>query len=185
MFKLHLHDNEEVYAKYRKHKAVLLPRALESIFLIVVPWYIAFKYGLKFSDQIPVLLLLIWSLIGVLYWMRAYMVWSFNTYYVTSIRLVHIVHLDLFKKTVTETPLERILNVSYRTSGLLSYLFGFGDVLVQVVGIDQALVLKGVPHPLKVKDFIWDRHKEHTDVHPQNYSDPDSAGSNHHISFKP
>src|SRR3546814_4664852 len=66
-----------------------------------------------------------------------------------SKRLVHILHTGLFKKTVVETPLDRILNVSFRTTGILSTLFNYGDVLVEVVGLDHSLILKAIPGPSK------------------------------------
>lgn len=69
-------------------------------------------------------------------------------------------HEGLFKKLVIETPLDRILNVSYKTTGFFSSIFSFGDVEVQVVGLIEPIVLKQVRYPAKLKDRLWKAHED-------------------------
>ncbi len=101
-------------------------------------------------------------------------IWSKNIYAVTNKRLVVMHHDGLFKKTVIETPLERILNVSYRLTGSMSVLFGFGDVEVQVVGLVEPVILKHIPQPEAIKDYLWLLHKRYIDkqitYQPENIS---------------
>jgi hypothetical protein len=54
-----------------------------------------------------------------------------------------------------ETPLERILNVSYQIKGFWPSLFRFGVVEVQAAGLADPLSLKNISQPEKVKDFLW------------------------------
>jgi hypothetical protein len=69
-----------------------------------------------------------------------------------------------------ETPLERILNVSFQIKGFWQSLFRFGTVEVQAAGLTNPLTLKNVSQPDKVKDFLWKVHNQHSggDILTQN-----------------
>lgn len=161
MFSLKLHSDEQLLAVYRKHEVTLVPKVLQIFVFIFIPWFFGLKYEYVFSSPDHTKIFIAWTLLVAFFALHAFIVWSINVYIVTTKRLVHIVHTGLFKKTVVETPLDRILNVSFRTTGILSTLFNYGDVLVEVVGLDHSLILKAIPGPSKVKDFIWKIHLEY------------------------
>ncbi len=161
MFTHQIHDDENLLQAYRKHEITLVPKVLEIFILIFIPWFFGLKYSFVFSSRAHTNIFLLWTLIVAIFALHTFLVWTINVYLVTSKRLLHIAHTGLFKKMVTETPLDRILNVSFRTSGILSTIFRYGDVLVQIVGLDHPLVLKSVPNPSAVKDFIWKMHLEY------------------------
>ena len=158
MFKHTIHDDEQLLRVYRKHELTLSTKIIQVFVLLFVPWYFGIKYDFIFSAPLNTKLFIFWTLLVAMYALYAFLVWSVNIYIITTKRLVHISHSGIFKKTVNETPLDRILNVSFRTTGFFSTLFHYGDVLVQIVGLDQPLVLKDVPSPSDVKDFIWKIH---------------------------
>ena len=58
-----------------------------------------------------------------------------NYYMLTSRRLLHVYREGLFNKHVNETYLDRILNVSFKTTGFISTIFEYGDVSVKAVGM--------------------------------------------------
>ena len=160
MFTHQIHDDEQLLQAYRKHEITLVPKVLEIFILIFIPWFLGLKYQFVFSSRAHTDIFLVWTLLVAFFAAHTFLVWTINVYLVTSKRLLHIAHSGLFKKTVTETPLDRILNVGFRTTGILSTVFRYGDVLVQIVGLDHPLVLKDVPNPSAVKDFIWKLHLE-------------------------
>ena len=87
--------------------------------------------------------LLVVYTVAVAWWLAwKFILWYLNVYIVTTARFIEIQREDLFQKEVLETPLERILNVSFRTTGLFSVVFGYGDVLVQVVGLGEPMTWK-------------------------------------------
>ena len=155
MSKRHLRDHEELLIRFRKHELVLLPVIFEAFVLSYVPWYLGLKYDFVFSSEISKWGYGIWTALVIAYTLRKSALWLFSSYLVTSTRIIHIEHTGFFQKTVTEIPLDRLQSVNFRTNGFLSFLFRFGDVLVQVVGIDEPLALRGIPRPRKTKDYIW------------------------------
>ena len=152
-----LHDGEQVLKLLRQTKLILLPAAVVCFLLLYIPWLLMFRYdvGQPFRGIVFVFT------IGVLgYFSREFVLWRRNKYAITNKRLIKYAHIGLFKKTVIETPIERVLNVSYKTTGLLSSTTRFGDVEVQVVGLIEPIVLKNVRYPEKIKDFLWDLHNK-------------------------
>ncbi len=79
---------------------------------------------------------------------------------VTNQRVIDIVYHHIFQKEVFETPLERILNINYKQKGFFQSVLNYGDVEVQIVGLVDALVFKRVRNPNKIKDILWQTHKE-------------------------
>ena len=161
MFKQKLHPDEELLAIYHRHEVTLVPKILETFVLLFVPWYFGVQYGFIFSSALHEKIFLVWTLLVALFALNTFISWSLNSYVITSKRLIHTAHSSIFKKNQTETPLERILNVSFKTTGFFSTIFRFGDVLVQVVGLNEPIALADVPHPSEVKDFLWKIHLEH------------------------
>lgn len=159
---------ERVFHVYRQSKVILIKPILVSLFLITVPWYFFITRAItEFRVY-----LLIWTLIIIAYAVRESVLWRINRYVVTSKRLIRIEHMELFHKVVIETPLDRILNISFKTTGLVSVLFRFGDVEVQVVGLIEPIILRNIHSPAKIKDYLWKVHQKFLE----------SAGKNSDIS---
>lgn len=185
MFTHQLHHDENLLQLYRKHEITLLPKILEIFILLFVPWYLGLKYDFIFSSPTHAKIFLIWTILVAVFALYVFLVWAINAYIVTSKRLLHISHSGLFKKVVHETPLDRILNVSFRTTGIISTLFRYGDVMVQVVGLDEPLVLEKVPNPSTVKDFIWSMHLEYGGEQKITYTKPEIAPVEKEVPYAP
>lgn len=150
-----LHEKEEWLETHRETELVLLKPAALIIALIFIPWFFLVKYELDVQFR---KILLLWTLGVTAYAAKVYLLWYLKQYIITTRRLIHISHYGIFKKRVVETPLERVLNVSYKTTGVLSSVFGFGDVEVQVVGLLEPILLENISHPEKIKDHLWELH---------------------------
>ncbi len=158
MFKFNLLEKEKVVTIYRQTEAVLFKPVIIIFVLIYFPWFFLIKYELVGSyDR----LLFFWTVLVLIYGVHIYFVWLLNAYIVTDKRLINVVHKNLLNKKVIETPLERILNVSFQIKGFWQSLFSFGSVEVQAAGLSYPLTLKNVSHPDKVKDFLWKIHNQH------------------------
>ncbi len=185
MFTHQIHDDENLLQIYRKHELTLVPKILQVFMLIFIPWFFGLKYNFIFSSKGHTNIFLFWTLLIGIYAAHTFLIWTINVYMVTSKRLLHIAHTGLFKKLVSETPLDRILNVSFRTTGILSTLFRYGDVMVQIVGLDHPLLLKDVPNPAQVKDFLWKTHLEYGGDQKITYTQPEIAPAGKHIPYAP
>jgi hypothetical protein len=156
--KITLHDMEHIEHTYHQSELVLIRPVIIILVAIYLPWYFALQYGVYVQYRNW---LLVWTLIVLAYAIREYMVWSLNRYIITNKRLIRVSHDGVFKKTVVETPWERVLNVSYKTIGLLSSLFVYGNVEVQVVGLMEPIILEKIKHPRKIKDYLWEMHQRY------------------------
>ncbi len=155
MSKLDLYPTENILHRYHQSGVVLLKPILLSALGITLPWFFLIKYEL-FSEFNR--LWFVFSLICLAYLAREFILWSFNKYIITDQRLIKMSHEGLFKKLVVETPLDRILNVSYKTTGILSMLGKFGDVEVQIVGLMEPMILRHINDPSEIKDYLWKLH---------------------------
>src|SRR5437016_3843592 len=127
-----LHEGEQLIHSYRQTAWVLGKTILIVGIGIYLPWSRLAKYGEATQFRF---LLVVWTLLLLVYGLRKLMIWLLNRYIVTNKRLIRITHQEIFKKIVVETPLERILNVSFKTTGFFSSIFHYGDVEVQVIGL--------------------------------------------------
>lgn len=184
MRKTKLQPGEEFLNVYHKHKVTLMPKVIKALIALILPWFFVYKYGFLTSNSVAGPLLLIWTFAIVAYLTHVYTLWNLNVYFVTTRRLVHIQHENVFKKYQVETPIERILNVSYKVNGALPAMMHYGDVLVQIVGVNEPLILRKVPHPSDVKDFIWDTHLKHGNQ-KVTYTQPEIVSQDVNLKYSP
>ncbi len=154
--KFALLENEILKNIYRQSFVFLLRYIIIAAAVVILPTYFLWRYGLLGSWRSISYVLLLFSAIWLI---RHFLIWYRNNYVITNQRLLLFEHDGLFKHTVIETPLERILNVSYKTTGVMSAIWGYGDVEVQVVGLVEPVILKHIADPEYIKDYLWQMHK--------------------------
>ncbi len=152
-----LKDFEHIRQIYRQSPYILLHPLIISFVAIALPLYSVFRYASGNSALRNAIL--IWSVGVILYTFRIILIWRLNTYVITNQRIIHYAQKGLFDQTVTETPHERVLNVSYKTEGFVSRVLGYGDIVVQVVGLMEPIILKNMDTPIPIKDYLWEMHK--------------------------
>jgi len=167
MPKINLKDREEILQSFRGSRWLLLKPAIISIVAIWIPLYFFFGYGLypKF-----VLVAIIWVLIWLAYFNRKFTPWILKHYIITNQRVIIVFYENIFKRNVLETPLDRILNVSYKNTGFLSSFMNFGNVEIQAVGLAEimkSLNLENIARPEIIKDYLWQIHEHYRATHPE------------------
>lgn len=155
MYGFDLQAEERIVRVLRQSCWVLIKPFVVSFILFAVPWWYIYRFALS-EIRIQAVF---WSVIPILYFVRAYRLWSLHSYIVTTKRLIKTHHETLFKRLVVETPIQRILNVSFRTTGFVSVLGRFGDVEVQVVGLMEPIILENIQRPAAVKEYLWRAHQ--------------------------
>lgn len=157
MHTLLLQPGEEVILRFRRSRAVLVPACLLVLVLLGLPLW----YGLQYTVLAAVLRLYPWWCVLVLGWFaHGFFLWFREVYTVSTHRFVKVAHEGIFQRIITETALDRILNVSWRTTGPWSMLASFGDIHLQVVGRVEPLVVRSVANPAEVKEFLWRLHED-------------------------
>ena len=117
MFKFDLVQNEKLISSYRQSEASLIKAGVITPILIYLPWYFLLKYELAANFTAW---LFIWTLGVLFYFINQYLLWLLNCCLITNKRVVIISYKTLLSKQVLEAPLERILNVSYKSSGIMA-----------------------------------------------------------------
>ena len=152
-----LKPEEKVVMLFRSSPAVLFRYALLTfVVLLLVLWY-TLKYQLFAVYGVWAFLLIC---LTILWFFQKYYLWHREKYIITTERLVKTVHESMFRQVVSETSLDRILNISFRSTGPWSVVAGFGDIDVQVVGRLEPIVVRSVNRPAVVKEFIWRLHEQ-------------------------
>ncbi|MEK7617744.1 MAG: PH domain-containing protein [Patescibacteria group bacterium] len=161
MFKFNLQTDEKLLKIERQAEIILVKPVLIVFILIYAPWAFLIKYELhaRFSR-----LLITWTFLVILYAVYKFILWLINVYLITNKRLIAVIYKSLINKTVLETPIERIHNISAQTKGLAHSLLKIGDVTVQVASLTQPMVLKNLKNPEDIKDFLWKTHRPQTQI---------------------
>jgi hypothetical protein len=150
-----LKDFEHIRQIYRQTPYVLVQKAGLSALILLLLVYMAVRF--QAAGGLRVVLII--AMVGILgHILREVILWRLNRYVITNQRILHYAQRGLFDQTVTETPHERVLNVSYNTQGAFSTVLGYGNVVVQVVGLMEPIILKNISMPMEIKDYLWDMH---------------------------
>lgn len=152
MFSLKLQPNEKLFKVYRQTEWVLAKTVVIIFLAVYLPLFFLLKYEV-FANYKK--LFFVWVVIVASYAVTKYLLWLVNSFVVTDQRLILVKYFSLFRKQVTECPQDRILNVSYKTTGIASSLLGYGNVEIQVAGLPEPMVLQKLYKPDNVKDFLW------------------------------
>lgn len=151
---------EKVVLFLRQHTAVLIPSFLLIFVLVMTPPIfvpLIFQY-LEFPVVIPVQ----YFVVGIAFWyvmtfgvtIMSFLRWYFNIYIVTERRIVDIDFLHLLYKEFSEARLEKIQDISFRSSGIVATLFDYGDVFVETAGETPNIDFHSVPRPARVIETI-------------------------------
>ena len=153
MFKFTLLENEQIIGTYRQSEAVLFKPVIIIFILIYFPWFFLLKFDVAATYF---KYLLVWTVLVFIYGIYEYILWLVNVSVITNRRVVSIHYKSLFKKIVSETPFDHIANIGFKTTGIFSSLFGYGDVEVKILSVHKPLILEKVRQPAAIKDLLWD-----------------------------
>ncbi|MEZ4180450.1 MAG: PH domain-containing protein [Candidatus Doudnabacteria bacterium] len=154
--RLNLDEQEHLRNIYHEHLIFLVPSFMFGVLPAIFLFLFLYKYEL--ANQFSALIALVF-LAGLGYFAKKLIIWYETKYIITNKRLILHSHSGFFKRVVIDTPIERILNVSYKTTGAVSSILNFGDVEVQVVGLMEPVILKHIKNPDAIKDYLWMLHK--------------------------
>ena len=158
-------DAEAIRVFTRRHWFVLLAPTIGSIILAILPFFLILMgakyivdFGLTgwFMLGWVIYIMCIWF--GLFYRLTMH---SLDVWIVTNQRVVDSVQLGLFRRKVSELPLESIQDVSVNTSGIIQSYFNFGNVEVQTGASELRFMFDQVPRPIWVKDEIMRALKEY------------------------
>lgn len=143
------HDDEKVESVFRRHPVVMRKGLLALLIFWVaglLPYSIWFYTG--WAKWVLMAGIVLGTVVMFWYWIG----WYFSINIVTDQRLVQITQEGLFKRTVVDIGLEKILSINYQIAGIEQTVLGFGTIIVQTYVGD--LVLEYIHHPQKVQSTL-------------------------------
>ena len=122
------HDDEEILMVFRRHPIVMrwgLIAILIGILIGMIPITI-------WPDNLKLLWYVLGGMgLGGLVLFYQWISWYFSIFIVSDQRLIQITQSGLFKRTVVDVGLDKILSINYQVKGLQATLLGFGTIQVQ------------------------------------------------------
>jgi len=171
-FETQTHD-EEVVLLLRRHWFTNLSWiALVSI-MTVVPLFV-FKLNLLSQSEAIRAIPLRFQLVGTLVWyiltlgfaFESFVMWYFNVFLVTDRRIVDIDFWGLLHKSVSETPLHNVQDVTHEVGGFWRVIFNFGNLYIQTASEVPRIDFKDIPKPdlahKKIAQMIQDHGRVRT-----------------------
>jgi len=72
----------------------------------------------------------------------------------SSERVIQIEQVGMFKRTVSQLSLDKVLDVTTETKGMLSSFFGFGTIMIESAGELENFIIKNMPHVEQIQSQI-------------------------------
>jgi hypothetical protein len=158
-------SDERIEILLRRHVITNMRWLIPAVFALLLPSILhvvqpATLPGMAPLGNIPPSTLfmaeILWYALVAGYALENFLVWYYNVYLVTSLRLVDVDFLGLLQYSSTEAELRQVQDVEHKQTGLWQLLFNYGTVEIQTAGVRQNLVFEKVPKPHRVADIITD-----------------------------
>lgn len=148
---------EKIVLLLRRHPITNIPWIFLTLLVFLVPFFILNNFSLKIiPGNFRFISLLCWYLLVFAFAFEKTLIWFFNVYILTDERLIDINFPTLLYRSISQTKIDKIQNVSVKTSGYVRSLFNFGDVQVQSAEAIPQIVFEAVPNPEWVSQIIND-----------------------------
>jgi len=150
--KVNLKPGEETVKIVRHYGLTFCPQIFAVFLLLTLPFFFLFplfKLGYWGVSLFSFLLIL-----GVVFGLRTLFIWYYNAFVITKQRIIDIDQRGFFERVVSEAPLEKIQDVSYRIKGIFQTLLRYGSVRVQTAGATAELELHNIKDPEKIQELI-------------------------------
>ncbi len=145
-------EGEQIEAIIRRHVVTLVPPLCLSLLLIVIPFFLLFP--LFAWNFFGVILFFASVIFGVLIALRSLMLWDGDVFILTNVRIIDVDRRGVFARSVSETYLTAIQDVSWSRHGIVESLFRSGSVSVQTAGTTPRIEVTRIPRPEAVYELI-------------------------------
>lgn len=164
-----LKDDERVLRIVRNYWLVYLPQLVLSFLLIAAVLFLLLPLmSLGWAGLVIVLAALA---MGAYYGARTLIIWYWNVFIVTNLRIVDVNQHGFFRRTVAEVSYDKVQDITYSIDGFWHSLFNFGVVHLETAGGGAALELPDVRDPKEVNHLLTETmgwHRQRQDGGAQN-----------------
>ena len=145
--------DEEVILLLRRHWFTNIHWVALTLVMLFVPLFV-FQlklWGSLDTTQIPfrfqLIGSLVWYILTLGFAFESFLMWYFNVLLLTDRRIVDIDFWGLLHKSVAETTLSHIQDVTHEVGGFWRTVFNFGHVYVQTAAEVPRIEFRDIPRP--------------------------------------
>ncbi|NOY14989.1 MAG: PH domain-containing protein [bacterium] len=150
-------EQEKIILFLRPHWFTTLRWLFLTLVFLITPAIIKpilpavfFDWGDKLVDAATIL----WYLFTLTYFLRNFLSWYYDVYFVTDERVVSIDFKNMMSKQISDTKIDRIQDISLSQKGFFQSTLDYGDVLIQTAAEKPLFTFKAVPSPKSVVEVV-------------------------------
>lgn len=154
-------SDEEIVMIIFKHWYIAVLPMVKALGIILASFFLPVILGFAFyifNYTLTTVIYYLWILFWVGYIFYAYHNWLQDKFIITSERVINIDQRGMFSRTVLETELAKIQNITHATKGVFATMLDFGTVKIHT--LTGELILDYVPNPVYIKEEIIQLTKE-------------------------
>lgn len=162
-------DDEQVLRVVRNYWLVYLPQLVLGFLLIAAALFLMLP--LLSLGLAGLVIMLAAILIGAYYGTRTLVIWYWNVFIITNLRIVDVNQFGFFRRTVAEVSYDKVQDITYSIDGFWHAVFNFGVVHLETAGGGAALELPDVHDPKEVNHLLTETmgwHKQRQNGGAQN-----------------
>jgi len=145
---------EQVINFGRKHPLVMSKMGLIILAVALLIFGLFLKFGFS---SVTSYITIITGIIGAVYFSRCWFIYNHSIYIISSDRVISMDQRGFFSRRVSESALDKIVNVTQDVKGLVRTIFDFGDIVIQTSGSgneNSIIKLIDVPDPGELQKKI-------------------------------
>lgn len=165
---IHQKSYEHIEYQVRRDGITFVPAALGFLILLALP-VIGYNLILRQFPTLldgpisyPLLVLAgsIYSLSVLLFFYTYFVTFYLDLLVVTNDRLLSVKQLGLFSRTIAETDLYKIQDVTSEVKGFFPTIFRYGTLRIQTAGAQEEFLVEHIPNPEGLRQAILDLAEE-------------------------
>lgn len=153
---------EKIIHLLRRHPITFVPKVLFFVILLGVEYGLYFllssMFPQLFVNNITYAILLLgataYTLSILLFLYTAFINYFLDMWFVTNDRIVDVLQAGLFDRTISETDLYRIQDVTSKSEGLFATMFNYGEVNIQTAASQERFTFYNVHNPHKIREEL-------------------------------
>jgi len=170
LFEKFLDDGEKILYVAHRHflifkfdsaKTIAFGLMLPALLYIIFPNFLLFAIG--------------WGILGLLRMGYHFIDWFYDVWILTNSGIIDIERNGMFDITSTRVDYHMIEGISYNIKGLIQTIFRYGEITIDKLGAQTAVVLKDAASPKKLERKILKYQEKF--VHSKSIRDHDSLKS--------
>ncbi len=148
-------EGEVVLYVFHKHWFVNFHWILISSFLFIFPAFILPLLDSNyFNIKYKIAITAFWYLFLGIYVFESFLDWFFDSYVITTNRVICIDFTNYINKKISEANICNIQDISTRISGVSQTFLDYGTVRIQTASAKEMIIFQNISHPEDIAQII-------------------------------